>query len=415
MKFADVSRRDFVKLCGGAGVIIGAGLSLAGCGGSSSSTSSGSASSASGAAFKIGHIGPLTGSTAIYGTATSYGTQVAINEVNAAGGDVQFDFKTEDDTGVAETAVNAYNNLKDWGMQILVGTTTTAPCVAVSSETNTDSMFEITPSASSTDVIGGQPDADGNVSIARKKNVFQMCFTDPNQGKVAAQTVKDRSLGSSIGIIYDNSDTYSTGLYNGFKDEAQSQGLNIVSTMTFTADNNTNFSSQLSACKDAGADMLFLPIYYQQAGLILQQAKDMGYAPTFFGCDGMDGILTQEGFDSSLAEGLVLITPFSADEDDEAVQSFAEAYEKLSDGTAPNQFAADAYDCVKAITAAIEKAGVTPDAEFTDICDALVSVFTGGDFSYDGLTGSNMTWDDTGMVSKTPVCFVIQNGKYVKM
>lgn len=413
MKFADVSRRDFVKLCGGAGVI-GAGLTLAGCGSSSSSDSSSSGSSSS-SAFKVGHIGPLTGSTAIYGTATSYGAQVAINEVNDAGGDVSYEYQTQDDTNVAETAVNAYNNLKDWGMQILVGTTTTAPCVAVSSETNTDNMFEITPSASSTDVIGGQPDADGNVSIARKKNVFQMCFTDPNQGKVAADTVKDKSLGTKIGIIYDNSDTYSTGLYNGFKDEASTDGLDIVSTMTYTSDNNTNFSSQLSACKDAGADMLFLPIYYQQAGLILQQAKDMGYAPTFFGCDGMDGILTQEGFDSSLAEGLVLITPFSADQEDDDVQTFVKAYEELSGGTTPNQFAADAYDCVKAITAAIKKAGVTADAEFTDICDALVEVFTGGDFSYDGLTGTNMTWDDTGMVSKTPVCFVIQDGKYVAM
>ena len=411
MALTDMTRRSFLGTAG----IATAGLALAGCGGSGSSTAgSGSAASASGAsnqidggdgAIKLGNIGPLTGAAAIYGTATNWGAQVAVNEINAEGGDVKFSYNCQDDTHNAETSVNAYNNLKDWGLQILIGTTTTAPCVAVSAETNNDNIFELTPSASSVDVVG-----EGS---ARKSNVFQMCFTDPNQGKISADMVKDKALGSKIAIIYDQSDTYSTGLRDGFVAEAKELGLQIVSEQAFTADNNQDFSAQLPDAQSNGADIVIMPFYYQQGGLVLKQAKDMGFAPAFVGMDGMDGILAQDGFDASLAEGLYLITPFTADATDDATQKFDEAYEKISDGgVAPNQFAADAYDCVYAIKQAIEAAGVTADMDPSDICDELVKTFTSSDFSYSGLTGSDMTWSDDGTVSKVPQCYVIKDGKY---
>lgn len=404
-----ISRRSLVA--GAAG--LGAASILAGCSGDQSASGS---SSASGAAFKIGGIGPLTGDAAIYGKACQNAAQIAVDEINDEGGDIQFELNFQDDVSDAEKSVNAYNNLKDWGMQILVGTTTTTPCVAVSAETNADNLFEITPSASSTDVIGGQPDADGNISTPRKENVFQMCFTDPNQGMASAEYISEQKLGSAIAIIYNISDTYSTGIYQSFKDEAEKLGLNIVSETSFTNDNQTDFSVQLNDAKNAGADLVFMPIYYTPISLILTQANNMGFAPKWFGVDGMDGLLTVEGFDTSLAEGAMLLTPFVATATDEATQNFVKKYQDEY-GETPNQFAADAYDCVYAVRDALEQAGCTPDQDPSDICDALVEVFTSDDFSYTGLTtaGEAATWSDTGEVSKQPMGMVIQNGEYMPL
>ncbi len=409
-----VSRRSIIAGIAG----LGAAGVLAGCSNDEGAASAGSSStgSATGAAFKIGGIGPTTGAAAIYGNAVKNGAQIAVDEINAAGGDIQFELNFQDDENDAERAVNAYNNLKDWGMQILMGTVTTTPCVAVSSETNTDNMFQITPSGSSTDVIGGQPDADGNVSTPRKENVFQMCFTDPNQGAASAQYISEQALGTKIAIIYNNSDTYSTGIYNSFKAEAGELGLEIVSETTFTDDSATDFSVQLNDAKNAGADLVFLPIYYTPISLILTQANQMGYAPKWFGVDGMDGLLTVEGFDTALAEGCMLLTPFVATAEDEATKDFVAKFEEIADET-PNQFAADAYDCVYALKDALEQAGVAADADYSDICDALVEVFTSGDFSFTGLTtaGEAATWSETGEISKQPMGMVIQDGVYMPL
>ena len=408
-----VSRRSIIAGIAG----LGAAGVLAGCSNDEGGQSAGSTSgSASGATFKIGGIGPTTGAAAIYGNAVKNGAQIAVDEINAEGGDIQFELNFQDDENDAERSVNAYNNLKDWGMQILMGTVTTTPCVAVSSETNADNMFQITPSGSSTDVIGGQPDADGNISTPRKENVFQMCFTDPNQGAASAQYISEQALGTKIAIIYNNSDTYSTGIYNSFKAEAEADGLEIVSETTFTDDSATDFSVQLNDAKNAGADLVFLPIYYTPISLILTQANQMGYAPKWFGVDGMDGLLTVEGFDTSLAEGCMLLTPFVATAEDEATQDFVAKFEEVASET-PNQFAADAYDCIYALKSALEQAGVTPDADYSDICDALVEVFTSGDFSFTGLTtaGEAATWSDTGEISKQPMGMVIQDGVYMPL
>ena len=403
----DMTRRNFVKLSGAASIL--SATALAGCGnsGSSASTASGSDSAN---AFKIGNIGPLTGGAAIYGNATKNGAQLAVDEINAAGGSIQFVHNCQDDEHDPEKSVNAYNNLKDWGLQVLVGTTTTAPCVAVSAETNADNVFELTPSASSNDVIGGQADADGNVTTPRKDNVFQMCFTDPNQGTASAQYLAQKQLGTKIAVIYDNSDAYSTGVFKKFEAEAAEQNLTIVSTTTFTADNATDFSVQLNDAKNAGADLVFLPIYYTPAALILTQAANMGYDTKFFGCDGMDGILTVEGFDTSLAEGLMLLTPFVATATDEKTSAFTKAY-KDAYGDEPIQFAADAYDCVYVIKDLLEKTECTPDMSASDICDKLKAAIVDG-YTYSGLTGENMTWKETGEVSKEPKGMVIKGGVY---
>ena len=398
----NISRRSFLAASGS----VAASAILAGCGGSSDG-----GSEAASDTFKIGGIGPVTGGAALYGIATKFGAQVAVDEVNAAG-NLKMELNWQDDEHDPEKSVNAYNNLKDWGLQILVGTTTTNPCVAVSSLTNADRIFQLTPSASSVNVLGGEEIGADN---PRKDNVFQMCFTDPNQGIASAQYIDEQKLGTKIAIIYNNADAYSTGIYQKFQEEADARKLEVVSTTTFTDDNATDFSAQLNKAKDAGADLIFLPIYYQPASIILKQASDMGYAPKFFGVDGMDGILGLEGFDTSLAEGVMLLTPFVATDTDEATQAFVAAYkETAKTDEDPIQFAADAYDCVMAIAQAIEAAGITPDMATADMCDKFIETFT-GDFEFSGLTcpvGEVMTWSETGEVTKDPKGMVIQGGVY---
>ena len=288
-------------------------LSLAACGGGndkpadsstppadSSQPSADAPSGSAGGTFKLGGVGPLTGDAAIYGNAAMNGAKIAVDEINALGG-IQFEFKAEDDVADGETSVNAYNTLMDWGMQVLVGPVTTGAAIAVSAEIYNDRVFALTPSASSTDVISG------------KDNMFQVCFTDPNQGVGSADYISQNMPGAKVGIIYRNDDAYSQGIRDTFVAEAGKVGLEIVSEGTFTKDTQSDFSVQLTDAKSKGADLIFLPTYYQPNAVILNQAKGMGYAPTFFGVDGMDGILAMPGFDTSLAEGVMLLTPFSAD------------------------------------------------------------------------------------------------------
>lgn len=347
--------------------------------------------------IKIGGIGPLTGSTAQYGIATDEGAKIAIEEINALGG-IQFELNGQDDEADGEKGVNAYNNLMDWGMQILYGCTTSGSCAAVAAESFNDRVFQLTPSASSTTVTEGHD------------NVFQLCFTDPNQGKTAADFIKDNALATKVAVIYNNSDDYSTGIYQGFKAEAEAVGLEIVSTTTFPDDTTTDFSAQITDAYNNGAEMIFLPIYYTPASNILIQASQKGYEFSYFGCDGLDGILTLEGFDTALAEGVYVLTPFDTASD--AAVSFIEKY-KAATGGEPNQFAADGYDCIYALYAACQEAGITEDMTADQVCEALIAVFTDSGFSVDGLTGSGMQWGANGEVSKDPLIVQITDGAYV--
>ena len=389
--------------------------SLTACGSSSSTTETTAAAAAdattaaagasseasSDKVFKIGGIGPVTGAAAVYGLAVKNGAQTAVDEINADGGinGYQIEFNFQDDEHDAEKSVNAYNTLKDWGMQMLMGTVTSAPCVAVADKTMADNMFQITPSGSS-------------VECAQNPNVFRVCFSDPDQGAASATYIAENKLAEKIAVIYDSSDVYSSGIYEKFAAEAANQGLEIVDAEAFTADSNKDFSTQLQKAKDAGADLVFLPIYYTEASLILNQANTMGYAPKFFGCDGMDGILQVDNFDTKLAEGLMLLTPFAADADDELTQKFVTAY-KEKYGETPIQFAADAYDAIYAIKAAAEEAGITPETSASDTCDKMKEAML--KITVNGLTGENMTWTEDGEPHKAPKAVKVVDGAYQAM
>lgn len=319
-----------------------------------------------------------------------------MKEINAAGGagGIMLEMNAQDDEHDPQKSVNAYNTLKDWGAQAIVGSTTSDPCIAVAAETSNDNMFQITPSGSAVECVA--PD-----------NVFRVCFADPDQGTASAVYIGENKLATKVAVIYDSSTTYSSGIREAFVKEAGNQGLEIVADEAFTADNATDFSVQLDKAKEAGAELVFLPIYYQEASVILKQASDKDFAPIFFGCDGMDGILTVENFDTSLAEGLMLLTPFSTTE--ESSKSFTDAY-VAAYGIEPNQFAADSYDAVYAIKAALEKSGVAADADYSAVCDAFKTAMT--EISIDGLTGAGMTWNAAGEPDKAPKAVKIVNGVY---
>ena len=356
---------------------------------------------AAGGTFKIGGIGPLTGGAAVYGNAAKNGSQIAVDEINAAGGinGMMVELNFQDDELDAEKSVNAYNALKDWGAQVLDGCVTSGCSVAVSEWTYQDKMFQLTPSGSA-------------VECVQYDNAFRICFSDPNQGIASAQYIGEHSLASSIAVIYDSSDIYSSGIYEKFAQEAANQPFEIVATGAFTADNKTDFSVQLQQAKDAGADLVFLPIYYTEASLILTQAADMGFDVQFFGCDGLDGILGVENFDASLAEGVMLLTPFAADATDDLTVNFVTEYNNRF-GETPNQFAADGYDTIYTIKAAAEKAGITADMSNEEICAALSQAMT--EITVDGLTGEGITWDASGEPSKAPKAVVIKGGVYTAM
>lgn len=324
--------------------------------------------------LKIGGIGPTTGDAAVYGLAVKNGAQLAVDEINAAGGinGIMLELNYQDDESDAEKAVNAYNTLKDWNMQVLMGTVTSTPCIAVAEKSAADNIFQLTPSGSAVECIAND-------------NVFRVCFSDPNQGKASAQYIGENSLATKVAVIYDSSSVYSSGIYETFAAEAANQNIEIVAAEAFTADSNKDFTVQLQKAKDSGAELLFLPIYYNEASLILAQAKTIGYAPTFFGCDGLDGILAVENFDTSLAEGVMLLTPF----------------------------AADAYDAIYAIKAAAEKSGITADMSASEICDAFKAAMT--EITVDGLTGTGMTWTADGEPNKAPKAVKIVNGVYTAM
>ena len=350
----------------------------------------------------IGSTGPLTGDAAVYGMAVKNAAELAVKEINEAGGvnGINLEFKMEDDVADSEKVVAAYNKLKDEDMKVFLGTVTTGACLSIIDKTKQDGIFQLTPSASAADVV-------------KNDNCFQVCFTDPNQGKVSADYIADNKVASKVAVIYDSSDAYSTGIYNTFKAEAAAKGLNIVSEKSFTKDNKTDFSAQIGDAKTNGAELVFLPIYYAEAAQILKQSKSAGFEPKFFGCDGLDGILTIKNFDTSLAEGVMLLTPFAADAKDEATQNFVSAYKAAYNDETPNQFAADAYDGIKIIAECIKNGNITADMSAADMCEIFKTQITS--LTYEGLTGSGMTWAKTGEVNKAPKAVKIENGAYVSM
>lgn len=334
----------------------------------------------------IGATGPLTGDASSYGISVKNGAEIAIEEINAAGGlnGITFKFEMKDDKASAADAATAYDGLMDAGMKVSLGSVTSGSCEAFAGAAEEDNLFFITPSASAANVI------------TYGTNSFRVCFGDPDQGILAAQKLAAKY--EKIGCIYDTSDTYSTGIYKAF--EGEMKNLNkTFDVRTFDADNKKDFSAQVDAFKDC--DVIFLPIYYTEAGLIANACASKGVDAVIFGCDGLDGIADQ--IDKAVVKNEIsYITPFDVNSEDEKVSAFVSKYEEKH-GEKPDQFAADAYDAVYAIFEGMKAAGINDaDISASDLSDALQKAITAEGFVLKGLTGE-MTWDTTGACTKVPV------------
>ena len=342
---------------------------------------------------RLGLIGPMTGDNANYGTSTRDGAQIAVDEINEAGGVNGYTFvlDTQDSQGDPDSAVSAYGKLMDSGMNVSLGCVLSGEAQSVITAAVEDGILIVTPTSSAVACIEGNP------------NAFRVCFNDAAQGTASADYIADNNLGTKIAVFYQSDIDYSAGLYETFQAEAANRGLEIVEEQTFTAGSNTDFSTQINAIRDSGCELVFLPIYAAEAATFLTQAAGKLDGITFFGCDGMDGIQTKVS-DTSLIEGLMMLTPFAADAEDAATQSFVEKYVPVH-GTEPDQFAADGYDAVYIVKAAMEQCGKTPaDADFNEAMVAAMYEIT-----VDGLTGT-MTWDENNEPNKPAKAMVFHDG-----
>lgn len=355
-----------------------------------------------GGTLLIGGVGPLTGDYSTYGVSVQNGAQIAVDEINKAGGvnGVKLELKFQDDETDATKAVNAYNTLMDAGMKVSLGAVTSAACIAVANETQKDGILMLTPSGSQKECV-------------QYDNCFRICFNDPQQGTVSADYIAKNMDVKKVAVIYDKSNDYSAGIADNFEKEAKVKGLEVVAKQAFTDQTNTDFNVQLQKAKDAGAELIFLPIYAQEAASILMQAQKAGMNIPFFGCDGLDGIFEKLGkANVAASEGVMLLTPFAADAKDEKTQGFVKAYKAAyGENVTPDQFAANGYDAVYTIKAALEKADIKDaNIDVKELGTKLTAAMT--EITVEGLTGT-MTWTADGEPTKEAKAVKIVNGEYV--
>lgn len=363
-------------------------LAMAACGGEPANNGGNDTPDAT--TVKIGGIGPLTGAYANYGLSEKNGAELAVKEINEAGGIAgkQIELSYQDSQGESESAVNAYGKLMDWGMEVSLGCVLSGENASVVAAARDDDVLLITPSGSADKCIDGNDKA------------FRVCFYDSYQGAAAAQYIKDNNMVDTVGILYQSDNDYSVGLYNAFVAKCGELGITIAETQTFTSTTSTDFSTQVNALVASGAKLVFIPIYAEEASTFLTQARGKFAGDVyFFGADGLDGILGKVEQDPTIANNVLMLTPFSADNPAENVQSFVKKYQEAY-GATPDQFAADAYDAIYVIKAAVEKAGSTSGA-------ALASALTS--LTVEGVTGI-MTWTADGNTNKPASAILYYDG-----
>ena len=368
-------------------------LSLVACG-NKTNDNGGSGDSADGAGtetIKLGVVGPLTGGYANYGLSVQHGAQLAVDEINAAGGvnGKQLELSAQDSQGDPESAVAAYGKLMDWGMNVFLGGVLSGETASVVAAAKADDMFIMETTGSADKCIDGNDKA------------FRICFYDSYQGTAAADYLKDNALADEVGVFYQSDNDYSAGLYNAFVAECEKTGVTIKETQTFTTATNTDFSTQVNALVNSGVKVVFIPIYAEEASTFLTQAKGKFAEDVyFFGADGLDGILGKVSQDVTIADNVLMMTPFAADSAAANVQAFVSAYQANYNAT-PDQFAADAYDAVYVVKAAVEAAGgSTSGAELAAVMTSL---------TVEGVTGI-MTWNADGNTNKAASAILYKNG-----
>jgi len=373
---------------------------FAGCAPSEGGSGSDSGYTANNTEYVIGVSGPLTGGAAMYGQAVANAAQIAVDEINAAGGlnGVMFKLVAVDDKHDATQISTNYSSLLEGGMQLSLGTVTTAPGEEFKNLSAEDNVFFLTPSASG-DAIPTNP------------NGYQMCFADGNQGKVAAEFVNANFAGKTIGAFYKSDEVYSKGIYEQFKANLDAS-VTVIET-SFSDANATDFSTQIDTLKSCG--FIFMPTYYTPASLFMKQAKDIIAADAvYYGCDGFDGIDNIEGFDiSAIPQSVTMLSHFNSKATEGPAKEFIDKYVEKYGKETLNQFGASAYDCVYALYGAMKKAieagkeiPVTIGA--SELCEILKEQFNGGYTVTDAVTGENITWEASGYVNKSAIQYIIK-------
>ena len=367
-------------------------LSLVACGSKSDSGDAGNNGGDSGVeTIKLGGVGPLTGGYANYGLSVQHGAQLAVDEINAAGGvsGKQLELSFQDSQGDPESAVAAYGKLMDWGMNVFLGGVLSGETASVVTAAKADDVFIMETTGSADKCIDGNDKA------------FRVCFYDSYLGTAAADYLNDNQLATEVGVFYQSDNDYSAGLYNAFVAECAKTGVTIKETQTFTTATNTDFSTQVNALVNAGVKVVFIPIYAEEASTFLTQAKGKFAEDVyFFGADGLDGILGKVSQDVTIADNVLMMTPFAADSTAANVQAFVKAYEAKYSAT-PDQFAADAYDAVYVVKAAVEAAGGSVSG--ADLAAVMTSL------TVEGVTGT-MTWTADGNTNKAASAILYKDG-----
>lgn len=369
-------------------------LALAACGGQSSGTQQPSAGSTDGAqaegTLKIGGIGPLTGDYANYGLSVKQGAEIAAKEINAAGGIAgrQIELSFQDSQGDAESAVSAYGKLLDWGMQLSLGGVFSGETATVAAAAKADDILLLTPSGSSDDILDSNDKA------------FRVCFNDSYQGTMAAGYIKEHEITDKVAVLYQSDYDYSVGLYESFKAGCEENGIEIAEVQTFTDGTKTDFTTQINKLAAADVKLIFIPIYAEPASTFLTQAKGkFGDDVFFFGADGLDGILEKVAQDVSIVNNVLMLTPFAADSAEQKVKDFVSRYQEAYRST-PDQFAADGYDALFVLKAAVEKTGSTSG-------EVLAKAMT--ELEVEGVTGT-MKWTADGNTQKTAMAIIYKDG-----
>ena len=365
-------------------------FSLVACG--SKTDNGGNGGDAGGAeTIKLGGVGPLTGGYANYGLSVQHGAELAVKEINAAGGvnGKQLELSFQDSQGDPESAVAAYGKLMDWGMDVFLGGVLSGETASVVAAAKADDVLVMETTGSADKCIDGNDKA------------FRICFYDSYQGTAAADYLTDNALATEVGVFYQSDNDYSVGLYNAFVAECGNAGVTIKETQTFTTATNTDFSTQVNALVTSGVKVVFIPIYAEEASTFLTQAKGKFAEDVyFFGADGLDGILGKVSQDVTIADNVLMMTPFAADSTDPKVQAFVKAYQDAYNAT-PDQFAADAYDAVYTVKAAVEAAGGSTSG--ADLAAVMPTI------TVEGVTGT-MTWNADGNTNKAASAILYKNG-----
>lgn len=319
--------------------------------------------------IKIGGIAPLSGAVAVYGVECTNGVNLAVEEINAAGGikGKKIAYIAEDDEGDPAKSVNAYKKLTTQdGIRMIIGSLTSGCTIALTASAQAQGVIQIAPAATAEAVTDA-----GNY-------IFRTCFIDPFQGSIGGKFAAVNLGKKNAAILYDIGNDYSVGLQENFVKEFTKNGGSIVAMESYST-GDKDFNAQLTKIKAANPDVVYLPDYYGTVALIAKQLRNQGIDAPIIGADGWDGLTDNAG--DEVLNGFYS-NHYAADSSDPAVQAFVKNF-KAKYGKEPNAFAALGYDSMYLLKDAILKAGTTDAKAVRDALEKTDADYVTGHIKFD--------------------------------